>query len=262
MYRMSLLLLSTHCMAVPAALAVTPVAISFAEQPVRLLRDKSFYLTGRGAQLQNGDIVESGSGSIQINGGGSATLALGPASRLHVRIAARGTDYLLLEGWLKIQARAASDGASVSVSSPGTRIDLAASSVILHASSGNTGLFVESGQPAVEELRAGKAPRRAAVGREQYAVAGAGQPLKVMPRAPREFLGAMPPAFFDALVPVAAKGAAVAPKLERAATFADIAPWLAHHPELRQTIYRRFHPPKPAPAAPRRPTPTIAKDPS
>jgi hypothetical protein len=75
--------------------------------------------------------------------------------------------------------------------------------------------------------------------------AATSQPLKVAPRAPKEFLGGMPPAFFDALVPVAAKGTQTAPKLERATTFAEIAPWLADQPELRQAMHRRFHPPKP-----------------
>ncbi|MET0855692.1 MAG: hypothetical protein ABWY27_02980 [Telluria sp.] len=259
MYLMSLLLLSTHFMAASMALAAPPVSIAFAEQPVRLLRDKSFYLAGRGAQFQHGDIVESGSGAVQLDGGGAAILALGPATRLQVRLGPKGSDYLLLAGWLKVQARAATEGGPVTVSSPGARIELAAASVILHAEPGKTALFVESGQPGVEELQPGKRPRRSAIAREQYAVFGTAQPIKVMPRAPREFLGAMPPAFFDALVPVAARGAMTAPKLDRPATFAEIAPWLADQPELRQALYRRFHPPKPRAAAPYS---TTAKDPS
>lgn len=239
-----MLLLSAQLVAPPAARATAPTAIAFAEQPVRLLRGKTFYLASRGAPLQDGDIVVSGPAPIQLDGAGSATLALGPASRLHVRMGPKGSDYLLLDGWLKVQPRGAGQGAALSVGGPSVRIDPAAASVILHASPGKTELFVESGQPAVEENQPGKAARRVAVAREQYAVLAAGQPAKVLPRAPKEFLGAMPPAFFDALVAVAVKGPAAAPKLERAATFAEIAPWLADQPALRQSVQRRYFPPK------------------
>jgi hypothetical protein len=264
MYVMSLLLLlSTVFTPAAQALAAAPISISFAEQPVRLLRDKGFYLAGRGAPLQNGDIVESGAGVIQINGGGTSTVALGPTSRLHVNTGARGTEYLLLSGWMKVQAGLEKDFAATTVVSTGIRLFAPGSSVIFHASPGRTELFVESGTPTVDEVPAGKAARHTTVTREQYAVRASGQPLKVSPRAPKEFLGAMPPAFYDALVPVGAKGGVTAPKLERPATYADIAPWLADQPELRQAIHRRFHPPKPAPASPpKRPIPTIAKDPS
>lgn len=246
-----LLLLSTQLAAAAPALAATPTAIAFAEHPVRLLRGKTFYLAGRGAQLQNGDIVESGTASIQLDGAGSATLALGPASRLHVRIGPTGSDYLLLDGWLKVQARGAGQGAALTLGAPSARITPAAASVILHASPGKTELFVESGQPGVEQTQPGMAARRVAVAREQYAVLGAGQPPKVLPRAPKEFLGAMPPAFFDALVAVAVKGPAAAPKMDRPAAFTEIAPWVADQPELRQAVYRRYFPPKPASRSPR-----------
>jgi hypothetical protein len=259
---MSLLLLSTHLAPVSQALAAGPTSVSFAEQPVRVLRAKGFYLAGRGAQLQSGDIVESGRTAVQIDGGGASTIALGPASRMHLRTSANRADYLLLSGWMKIHAPAAKE-ATTTVSAAGTGLDAAGSSVILRATPGRMELFVESGEPRVDEVQGGKVVRRTPVAREQYAVRNAGKPLQVFPRVPKEFLGAMPPAFFDALVPVAAKGTLSQPKLERAATYAEIAPWLAEQPELLQAIQRRFHPPKPAPAIPsRRPIPTIAKDPA
>jgi hypothetical protein len=262
MYFMSLLLLPTLFTSTSQALAAAPISISYAEQPVRLLRDKGFCLAGRGAPLQTGDIVESGAAVLQLDGG-DATVALGPASRMHVSTGAKGNYYLLLAGWMKVHAYPTKDPTSTTVGAAGTRIPAVGSSIILHASPGKTELFVESGEPRVEEIPVGKGVRRTTVAREQYAVRSAGQPLKVAPRAPREFLAAMPPAFFDALVPVAAKGTPIALKLERPASFAEIEPWLADQPELRQAIHRRFFPPKPAPAKPpQRPTPTIAKDPS
>lgn len=67
-----------------AAAAPTPLSISFAEQPARLVRDKSLYRAGRGVVLQSDDMLESGDGVLQVDAGG-ATIALGPASRIFVR---------------------------------------------------------------------------------------------------------------------------------------------------------------------------------
>ena len=102
----------------------------------------------------------------------------------------------------------------------------------------------------VDEAPAGKTPHPARVTREHYAVRSEKLPLKILPRAPRDFLSGMPPTFLDALVAVSVKGAAPAPKLDRPASFTDVAPWLADQPALRQVLQRRFNPPKPAPALP------------
>ena len=79
-------------------------------------------------------------------------------------------------------------------------------------------------------------------------------PLKVLPRAPKEFIGAMPPAFLDVLVAVTVRGAPPAPKKDAAASYAQVAPWLADAPAVRQILQRRFNPPPRKTSA----TPTIA----
>jgi hypothetical protein len=249
-FLMSLLLLLAHAGFAAPAHAAEFASIAYAEQPVRLLRDKAFYLAGRGARLQNGDIVESGAGTIQITGWGASTVALGPASRLVLTSGEGGSDYLLLSGWMKLQTRAEKDAPATTAGSAGARFDAAGSAVVLRATPGKTELFVESGEPGVDEVDSGKVQRRTTVTREHYAVRLAGQPLKVAARAPREFLAAMPPAFFDALIAVRTKAAVSEPKLERAAAFVDVAPWLAEHADLRQAMQRRFQPPKAVPAPP------------
>lgn len=236
MLRRSILLLAlAPAPALPAALTIT-----FAEQPVRLLRDTGFYVAGRGARLLNGDLLESAAASIQVDAGNASTVVIGPASRIYFKLDAKGPELILLGGWLKIQAGAV----PIRVSSGGLQFGAANHSVIVRASPGKTELFVEEGEAMVDE--AGKAPHPAHVAREHYAVRSAKLPLKILPRAPKDFLSDMPPTFLDALVAVSVEGAAPAPKADRPATFADVAPWLADDPALRRVIQRRFNPPKPA----------------
>lgn len=249
MLRRSILLLAlAPASALPAALTIT-----FAEQPVRLLRDTGFYVAGRGARLLNGDLLESAAASIQVDAGNASTVVIGPASRIYFKLDAKGPELILLGGWLKIQAGAV----PIQVSAGGLQFGAANNSLILRSAPGKTELFVEEGEAMVDE--AGKAPHPARVTREHYAVRSEKLPLKILPRAPKEFLGGMPPTFLDALVAVGVKGAAPTPKLERAASFADVAPWLAEQPALRQVLQRRFNPPKPAPVAPAAPAAPAAR---
>jgi hypothetical protein len=261
-YRLSLLLLTLAW--TPSPLAATAAAgaashagapfISFAEQPIRLWRDTGVYAAGRGTRLQDGDIVAStasGASIIQLEAG-AATVALGPATQVYLRIKADTVDFVLLNGWMKIQGGAAENaaGKQVAASAGGLRVsaaDRAANRVyIVRASAGKTELFVESGELAVDETQAGKR-RQHKLGREQYAVSdrNAKQPMTLLARPSRQFLADMPPAFADRLVPLAAKAGTAMPKLDHPAVFAEVAPWLADEPGLRQAVQRRLAPPKP-----------------
>jgi hypothetical protein len=246
--RMSLLSLVMFSSALPAS-AAQSTGISFAEAPVRLVRDTSLFVAARGARLQNGDIIESGASVIQLEGMGGATVALGPASRAYFKLAGGAIEVTLLSGWLKIQAGAAPS--STIVNAGALRVSPDGSSLIINAAPGKTALFVETGTPMVAEMQGAKQLHATKLAREQYAVRTTKEALKVLPRAPKDFLNGMPPAFFDQLVPVSFKGAAPAPKLERAAVFAsDVAPMLADDPAVFQVLNRRFNPP------PKRITPT------
>ncbi len=258
LFRQSLLSLVMLSSALPASAAPTS-AISFAEAPVRLVRDTSLYVALRGARLQNGDLIETGPSPIQLEGMGGATVALGPASRAYFKLAGTSVELTLLAGWLKVQPGAA---ASSTIVNAGTlRINPDGSSLIINAAPGKTALFVETGTPSVAEMQGAKQLRTTKMAREQYAVRTTKEPLKVLPRAPKDFLGGMPPAFFDPLVAVSFKGTPPAPKLERPAVFStDVAPWLADDPAVFQVLNRRFNPPPkrppaPAPAKPAQPAP-------
>jgi hypothetical protein len=240
------LLLLVLALPPPAAAAGAVVAtVAVADQPLRVLRDTTFYTALRGAPLLAGDIVEAGNGTLQLEAPHCCTLALGPAARVYFKPGGKALELVLLGGWIKVQAPAGD--AAAKISAGGLEITNSGS-VIVHADAGKAELFVETGDPGVTDLQNRKAPAK--VAREQYAVRVAGGPLKVLPRPPRQFLSGMPRAFQDVLLPVAFKGAAAAPKLERRATFAEVAPWLAAEPALHQAMYRRFHPPKPSPPKP------------
>jgi hypothetical protein len=242
-------------LAVPGAQARVDslAAISFAEQPVRLLRATTFYLAARGTRLQDGDIVETGSSAIQIDGDGAATLAIGPASRVYFKFAGGALSPNLLTGWLKIQPGASANPAPATVSSGPVQFNANGIVAILHADADKTELFVETGVASVVEKVGAKTLAPFKVGPEQFAVRSVSLPLKLQPRAPREFISAMPPTFFDKLVTVPVRGAAPAPKLDRPALFADVAPWLAADSALLQLVERRFNPAKVAPPPPPRP---------
>ena len=53
--------------ATPAA----PIVITFAEQAARLVRTTHLYRAGRGVVLRENDMLESGSGAIQLDAGGA-----------------------------------------------------------------------------------------------------------------------------------------------------------------------------------------------
>ena len=240
-----LLLLLVSCpLALPASAAAT-AAISYAELPVRLVRDTTLYLAARGAHLQHGDMLESGASGIQLEGVGGSAVALGPASRVYLKLGADSAELVLLDGWMKIR-----EGSTI-VSTGAVRLNSTGSTVILHARAGKTELFIETGEPPVSEMQGGKFLLTTRMKREQYAIRTGKAPLKVLPRPPKDFLGAMPPAFYDALVAVSFKGAATAPKIEGKASFAEVGPWLAGEPDLYQALYRRFFPPKRTPAQPK-----------
>ena len=254
LFRQSLLSLAMALSALPAA-AAPASAISYAEAPVRLVRDTSLFTAARGAKLQTGDIIETGAGPVQLEGVGAA-VAVGPGSRVYFKLGDKA-ELTLLSGWMKVQA-----GTTGPIINAGTlRVTPDGSSLIINAAPGKTALFVETGTPSAAEMQGSKQLRVTKFAREQYAVRTTKEALKVLPRAPKDFLGAMPPAFFDPLVVVSFKGAAPAPKLERAAVFAtDVAPMLADDPAVFQVLNRRFNPPPKrsavtAPVAPATPAP-------
>jgi hypothetical protein len=220
-----------------ASTAPAVIAITFAEGAPRLVRDKDIYRAGRGVVLRANDMLESGAGALQL-GAGSATIALGPVSKVFIR---SGSELVLLDGWLKLRADAQQP---FTVVANRLRLASAGATITVHVSADATELFAESGDVLVEEQGAGKARRSTKIPHEQFAVRAGALPLRLAARPPAPFLAAMPPGFRDETVALAAP-APVAPRFERAATFAELAPWLAAQASLRRQLQARFDPPRP-----------------
>lgn len=235
--------------AAPAASPAIAIAITFAESAPRLVRDKGFYRAGRGVVLQANDMLEAGAGALQLGAGG-VTIALGPASKVFIR---SGNELVLLGGWLKLRADARQPFA---VATNTLRLSGAGTTVTVHVSADATELFAESGDALAEEGGAGKARRSTKIAHEQFAVRAGALSLRLAARPPAAFLAAMPPGFRDETVALAAP-APTAPTFARAATFAELAPWLADQPSLRRQVQARFEPPRP----PRRAHPEMKASP-
>lgn len=213
-----------------------PAAVSFAEQPARLVRGTALYRAGRGVALQDRDMLESGGGATQLLAGGS-TLALGPGSRI---VVGKGSELVLLEGWMKL---ACQDAPGLAVRTSALQVDCAGATLALRVQGPATELFTESGTVQVAERRTGKRQRAIRLAQEQFAARSGAQPLRVAERPPAAFIAAMPRSFRDELVPLAA-GSPGAPRRERSATVAELLPWVAGHPDLRQQLQHRFDPPR------------------
>ncbi len=222
-----------------ATSATGTFTITFAEHHVRLVRDTSVYGAGRGVALQPNDMVETTNSAIQLDLGGRP-IAVGPASRFLVKNAAQ---LILLDGWMKV-----ADTGKQPLTVGSAHIELAdlAATTTMHVAADTTELFAESADLMVHETGAGAPPRRTKLPREQFAYRTGTKPMVMVARPPARFLTAMPRVFMEPLTPLVVKGAPVAPKRERAAVYAELAPWLAGHPALRQQVQRRFAPPRQA----------------
>jgi len=226
------------------ALASAPASvISYAEMPVQLIRGTALYTVTAGIAVQSGDIIESGAAGAQIEGLASATIAIGPDTKIYLGRSGSLTEVDLLNGWLKVQPRSPSSPSMLTIVSGAFRIDAAGGASVIHATSGQVELFVEEGQQAVAELdKRGQPGHRQDLAREQYAVRRADQPLLLAGRPTKDFVAAMPKQFFDALVPVAHKLGSPPPlKKERDVAYEDISPWLLGFGD-KKILVARFAP--------------------
>lgn len=218
------------------------LAITYAEQPVRLVRDTGMFSAVRGVALRRDDLLATGDNAILIEADG-ATVAIGPASRVYVT---GPNDLVLLEGWLKVQGRTAP---GVRVNTAGLQVGATGATAVLRVTPGAIDVFAEAGALTLDEVNAGKAARRLRLPADGFAVRTGTQAVRILPRPQAAYLAAMPPTFRDLLVAVP-RNALVSPKRERAASYTEVAPWLAGQPDLRQRVHRRFYPPRPAGSKP------------
>lgn len=227
--------------AAPTSIAV----IAYAEKPLKLIRATTLYTVGPGTRLQGGDILQTGAAGVQIEGLATATLALGPDTRILIATNSNAAQINLLSGWLKLQPVAGNSHGNLAVTTGGLAFTLTDSASVIHVGKRQTEMFVEDGSQLVSQLdNRGKADRSVTLGHEDFAQREGDAPLKRVPRPEQAFIDALPPQFLDPLVPLGKKTPkATEPKKERDVTYEDIAPWVVSPLNLsQQMLASRFAP--------------------
>ncbi|MGY2377566.1 hypothetical protein ACW9IB_23965 [Pseudomonas sp. SDO524_S393] len=245
MKKLSTVLLLASLLQLPLAQAAPANigVIAYAEKPLKLIRATSLYTVGPGTRLQGGDILQTGTAGIQIEGLASTTLALGPDTRILIATNSKAAQINLLNGWLKLQPVAGH--ANLAVTTGALAFTVTNSASVIHVTPRQTEMFVEDGSQVVHELDArGKGDHSVTLGHEDFAQRVSGAALKTVPRPEQAFIDALPRQFLDPLVPLGKKTPASAePKKEREVTYDDIAPWVVSPLNLsQQMLASRFAP--------------------
>lgn len=272
------------CLLALSAGACGAAVLTLAEQPVRLIRGATLYRATAGVAVQKDDILETGAAGAQVEAGPKTIVALGPHTRVLVGTLAvddkSATDVALLEGWVKVLAKA---GKCTQVATPALLVTLVSGSTIVRAGGAKDAVFAEEGEQAAARIDdKGKAGPPLKLPAEQYAAIDSTKPQPAPGRPARDFLAALPPSFRDGLQPVprVPNAGKVAPVKEHDVEFADVQAWLGapassfssaragfvarFKPRLSDAAFRKaldaafgdsaewkaiLHPPRPSPAA-------------
>lgn len=258
----------------PVAMAEGVGVFTVVQGDVRIQRDDGYYTAAQGVEVQQSDIVETGTESstqLELNDG--TTLQLGPDSRLLL------SDYQLdqdksvlragvevLSGWLRFAvAKLHGDDRRFEIGTPTMTIGIRGTEGVIEASNEQGGLDLEEGRVAV---RAADGTPSAAGGEiveaGQYIERRRGQAFNRMAAVPPAFRSRTP-AFLRARAIRRAQllhQRGVPPRLIRHLQRGDRERYLREHPQWRQHFERRFGaradnagPPTRVPAAGHAPTP-------
>jgi hypothetical protein len=238
-------------LSVTAALLATTVlaradaTLTMADQPVRLIRAAAVYKAINGTAVQKDDILETGAGGVQIEAGPNALVALGPNTRVYLQSIAAdasGVDLVLLQGWVKLLAKAPARG---QLSTPSLQLLVPGGAAIVQSQGGKDAVFAEEGAQQAMRLDAkGKPGTALKLSTEQYTALDGDKPLSAPGRPAREFLSGMPPQFRDGLVqaPPVPKAGKVPPVKERDVDFADVGDWVRASLPVRKNFVTRLKP--------------------
>jgi len=242
------------------AAAAAEVGIATLVDPgSRVLRGATWYKLVPGARLEEGDILDiadRAQAQVELTAGSSANVV--GAGILHiVRASPAGAPVTLAlyNAWAKVAAKP-----------PGLRIhtpqaDVVTGEAIVVFRGGNS-MFVESGAARLIELAANgsEGPGHDMKRGEHWSKSASGA-YSMVPRAPKDFVDAMPRTYFDAL-PALADRYKAKPTLvvDRDITYAEAEPWLAGRD--RAAFERRFASRLRDPAFRRAVEPYVARYPS
>ncbi|MEC5384367.1 hypothetical protein VVD49_01460 [Uliginosibacterium sp. H3] len=242
-------MLSRYCLFIALLLPLQVFAqavgkITFTEGKVRVLRGASTLVGAQGAVVEVTDIVETAKpGFALVEFSDGTVIALGDATRVMLSRQTGKTnnpEVLLLDGWLKVQARDAADYGVTSLMQAST---LKTASLIMHGTKTSGEVFVESGAANVGTTdKQGRASGLSAAKAGQFVMRSADKPATSQPRPSEAFLASMPGAFKDALPARLErfKDRSVEAKSTGPVSYEDVADWLTAAPAWRTGFVRRF----------------------
>jgi hypothetical protein len=226
------------------AVLFLPVAAMSQEAKATLLEGKVTIIRGtmamqgvEGMVMRQGDIVENpGSGIAQIELSGSTIIVLGPATRAYFpKISGTSADAFLLSGWLKSETTAKSGASRFSSSLLNAAPKDA--TLVFHAASSTSEIFVESGTASISEPGSPAKPATAG----QFISRKAGKTVR--PAQPdSDFLGSMPVPFRDTFPSRWSRfqgSKPPDPKRDHEVSYEEIQSWLTV-PTLRHGFAERF----------------------
>ena len=220
--------------------------VTLLEGQLRILRGASVLRGAEGVKLRRGDILESSNnGFVQVELPGSTVVALGPSTGAF--FAGRGGDataILVLNGWVKAEVGASSG--AYRCASPLIAGMTRGGSIVLHAASDESSLFVEAGTAGVGTVNpAGYPAKPSAAKAGQFYTRRAAQPAPTVASRPSPaFLEALPHPFRDTLPSRLARfaGKTVAPRPDHEVAYAEVQPWLTAGQGWRKGFVERFEP--------------------
>ena len=224
-----------------AAAAADPApTLTLLEGPAGLVRGVARYALAEGARMQSGDIIEVGDkGLAEIEYPDGTAIALGAGTRMLAVSIPSGKsaagDYYVMQGALKVAG--VSKAARLRVFTPLFTLSPVEGVSVMVVGAGAGSVFIESG-----EARLAAAPATLSLKSGEFFARKAGQKGAVAQRPSKEFIEALPKAFFDPLPSRMAryKEREAQPKRIDDASYADVEAWLKAPPAIRRPLVARF----------------------
>lgn len=242
---MLLLLLLFSLLSFPVA-AQEIGTLTLVEGSLQVIRGTAVLRGAEGMRVRQGDILQSSDPAfVQIEFTGGTITALGASSRLFVYSDAgtRGSELVLLSGWLKGQTGAGA--VTYHYASPLLAVTTRDGTAVLHAVPEAAEVFVETGSAGISKVSPdGNLGHPGSAKAGQFFTRRSGKNVVVQSRPDSIFLESMPLPFRDTFPPRLPHfaGKAPAPKRDHEVTYSEIEPWLNTRPIWRKGFVRRFEP--------------------
>lgn len=215
--------------------------VFYAEGPsFTVIRGDELRTGTRGAALQGGDIVETGSdGFMVVQMQGGSLVGIGPGSSVYFTERSGTLRLLVREGWVKADFRA--KDAHGTLAAARLAIQCQKDVVVLYASASRDEIFEEQGEGMLAQRGPALPHTDPQMHPGQLITSDNRMEVVVTPRPSADFLQGMPKPFRDALPPAdAASGSSPGTQMLRKVTYGDVEGWLNAQPDWRDGFVGRF----------------------